>query len=177
MQYMEDSFPIHILTGSGGPSSSRLPAKERSTLPQESPIRSLCGDRLHVARGIVINSPIAEDQPTLEAPTRVQPPRGRKPSAPKLTGKRQVPEKPPVKNRGPGNPLQGVSLKKRCVCKNQISPRRKTTSTGTNRGPTAPATSTRVGTQQQANPPINLIPAMTRQGTDFWSRLNTLPQP
>ncbi|KAF3540298.1 hypothetical protein F2Q69_00024792 [Brassica cretica] len=118
-----------------------VPAKERSTLPHESPIRSLCGDRLHVARGIVINSPIAEDQPTLEAPTRVQPPRGRKPSAPKLTGKRQVPEKPPVKNRGPGNPLQGVSLKKRCVCKNQISPRRKTTSTGTNRGPTAPATS------------------------------------
>uniref|UniRef100_A0A0D3B9U6 Uncharacterized protein n=1 Tax=Brassica oleracea var. oleracea TaxID=109376 RepID=A0A0D3B9U6_BRAOL len=70
VQYLEESFPIHILSGSGEPSSSRIPAKERLTVPHESPIRSLSGDRRHVAAGIMTNPPEVEEQPLLELQPR-----------------------------------------------------------------------------------------------------------
>ncbi|WZZ66704.1 hypothetical protein YC2023_078074 [Brassica napus] len=43
VQYMEDTFPMHILNTSGNPSSSRPPAKERLSLLQVSPIREFPG--------------------------------------------------------------------------------------------------------------------------------------
>lgn len=177
VQYLEDTFPLHILTGSGGPSSSRLPAKERLSLPQESPIRSLSGDRRQVAAGLIINSPVAEDQPRLEAqerPLASKASKGKKPTVPKATGKKKAPEKPPAKKKGSGSPLQGVSLKKHRVCKAQNSPCRKVSPAGASASTPLPATGSRARAQQSTNPQISLIPAMTRQGTDFRARQNTL---
>lgn len=69
IQYMEDSFPTHILQSTGQPSSSRVPVKERLTLPQESPIRSLSEDRKVVADALA--SPLSSDAND-PLPTRYQ---------------------------------------------------------------------------------------------------------
>ncbi|KAF3527149.1 hypothetical protein F2Q69_00049554 [Brassica cretica] len=61
VQYMEDTFPMHILNTSGNPSSSRPPAKERLSLLQVSPIRSLSSDRAHLDAGLRIGSPLEEN--------------------------------------------------------------------------------------------------------------------
>lgn len=90
VQYMEDTFPLHILnTSSGNPSSSKPPAKERLSLPQVSPIRSLSSDRAHLAAGLRIGSPLEENAhegQTLMLQTATT--NGRKTSISKAAGKR-----------------------------------------------------------------------------------------
>ncbi|KAH0900324.1 hypothetical protein HID58_049892, partial [Brassica napus] len=125
VQYLEDTFPTHILNTSGGPSSSRPPTRERLTLPQESPIRSLSGDRRHLAE--VNMARVTEEEANLNNSNLQQAPpsKARKATTSKATGKRKASERPPPKRRVAHSPLQGVSLKKRRVSKVQNSPRGK----------------------------------------------------
>lgn len=190
VQYLEDTFPMHILNSSGGPSSSRLPAKERLSFSQESPIRSLSSDRRHIAMDISAN-PVIPDSGmiTQELQIGTQSKRVSKATSAKATTKRKTTEKPtekaPPKKKIARSPLQGVSLKKRRLNKIQNSPRSKATGMAPPEdlatGEAAPATanttrtSTRTRNQQSAAPTINIIPAMTRKGTDFRSDPNTLP--
>lgn len=179
VQYMEDTFPLHILNTSGNPSSSRLPAKERLSMPQVSPIRSLSADRDHLAVGIINAAPtedVNQETPELTIHTAVT--SGRRTASAKTAGKRKVAEKAPAKKRVARSPLKGVSAKKRRVT-TQNSPRRKPTAETPAAGTSTAATGTRADTRgrnrQSTNPPINLIPAITRQGRDFRSAQNTLP--
>ncbi|CAG7902779.1 unnamed protein product, partial [Brassica rapa] len=123
VQYLEDTFPTHILNTSGGPSSSRPPARERLTLPQESPIRSLSGDRRHLAE--VNMARVTEEEANLNSSNLQQAPpsKVRKANTSKASGKRKAAERPPPKRKVAQSPLQGVSLKKRRVNKIQNSPR------------------------------------------------------
>ncbi|CAN6851370.1 unnamed protein product, partial [Brassica oleracea] len=130
VQYLEDTFPTHILNTSGGPSSSRHPARERLTLPQESPIRSLSGDRRHLAE--VNMARVTEEEANLNNSNLQQAPpsKARKATNSKATGKRKASERPPPKRRVAHSPLQGVNLKKRRVSKVQNSPRGKPSNKG-----------------------------------------------
>lgn len=98
----------------------------------------------------------------------------------KMAGKRKESEKPPTKKVA-RSPLHGVSIKKRRMNQIQNSPRRKldlespehheqVIEKATGRGRKSKAKA-----QVRTDPPIKLIPAMTRNGTDFRSGLNTLP--
>ncbi|KAL0864643.1 hypothetical protein Bca101_043761 [Brassica carinata] len=156
LQYMEEIFPAHIISGSGGPSSSRLPAKERLTLPQESPIRSLSSDRRHVATCIISNPPEDGDHPGVETQLRIQPARAKKTinaKAAKAAGKRKAPDEPQAKKRTARNPLQGVSLKKHRINKIQNSPRCKDTARTPSPKQNIPAPAPPTGAQQRPNPP------------------------
>ncbi|CAN7090376.1 unnamed protein product [Brassica rapa subsp. narinosa] len=175
VQYLEDTFPTHILNTSGGPSSSRPPARERLTLPQESPIRSLSGDRRHLAE--VNMARVTEEEANLNSSNLQQAPpsKVRKANTSKASGKRKAAERPPPKRKVAQSPLQGVSLKKRRVNKIQNSPRGKSANKGVPGNATTPAMETRARNKRQTNPTVTLIPAMTRQGTDFRSAQSTLP--
>lgn len=185
--YLEDTFPMHILNTPGGPSSSRLPAKERLSLPQISPIRSLSTDRRHQATCIIIRSPADEVIQENNDPPQLAPPaKPSKTTKAKAAGKRKATEQsadlPPTKKRVVRSPLQGVSLKKRRIAKVHNSPRSKPVDANArseaNVAESVPPPGTRAGTrarnQQRDNPPVNLIPALTRRGTDFRTVPNTL---
>ncbi|KAL0827637.1 hypothetical protein Bca101_051315 [Brassica carinata] len=123
IQYMEETFPVHILNSAGLPSSSRLPARERLSLPQESPIRSLSEDRRHLASICANNQPLTINEPSsLGQPITGVRAKGRS-AVSKTTGKRKASEPPASKKRVVRSPLHGVSLKKRRVAKVQSSPR------------------------------------------------------
>ncbi|KAH0886912.1 hypothetical protein HID58_063008 [Brassica napus] len=113
IQYMEESFPVHILNSVGVPSSSRLPARERLSLPQVSPIRSLSEDRRHFASALgVSNQPLVITEPlaTNEPPPLAKSTGGRakgKGAVSKATGKRKVQEQPASKRRMVRSPLHG----------------------------------------------------------------------
>lgn len=178
IQYMEESFPAHILHSSEQPSSSRLPAKERLSLPQESPIRTLSEDRRHLASTLpvlpTLQSPAKNNGATATATKAIG-----TSAASKVTGKRKAQGQPAVKKRAVRSSLHGVSLKMRRVNKAQISPRqspRRKLYGESSASEDVPAASKRKPKgQARKNPPINLIPAMTRQGTDFRSARSTLP--
>lgn len=187
IQFLEDDFPTHILHSGGMPSSSRLPAKDRLSLPQVSPIRTLSEDRRVLATGLTITVHDEEDQSNQELPLVALPKQRRNNTSTKASGKRKAPEtqavKPQVK-RVARSTLQGVSLKKRRLTRAQISPRRnsprnspqgKQISNEAAADTSDPSLRSRTKKKQNVNPPITLIPAMTRQGTDFRSGRTTLP--
>ncbi|WZZ37449.1 hypothetical protein YC2023_020850 [Brassica napus] len=167
-----------LLNGVANSDSGRLQeveARERLTLPQESPIRSLSGDRRHLAE--VNMARVTEEEANLNNSNLQQAPpsKARKATTSKATGKRKASERPPPKRRVAHSPLQGVSLKKRRVSKVQNSPRGKPANKRVSGNATTPAMETRARNQRQTNPTVTLIPAMTRQGTDFRSGQSTLP--
>lgn len=182
IQYMEDTFPVHILNSAGVPSSSRVPARERLSLPQESPIRSLSEDRRYVAVNcatlppLVINEPLSQ---VMLPPPDSQAKGKRKGGVTKATGKRKAQEQPTTRKKVVRSPLHGVSLKKRRISKVQNSPRqsprRKLYDESTASEDLPVGSKKNPKAKERANPPINLIPAMTRQGTNFRSARSTLP--
>ncbi|KAF2607787.1 hypothetical protein F2Q68_00043509 [Brassica cretica] len=108
VQYLEDTFPTHILNNSGGPSSSRLPAKEQLTLPQISPIRSPSSDRRHLAAYNLATSLGDEsDHDSHNSQIAPLPTKAKATSTSKAKGKRTASDKPPPKRRIARSPLQG----------------------------------------------------------------------
>lgn len=177
VHYLEDTFPLTLLEGSGKPSSSRVPAVERLSRPQISPIRGLSEDRRQVEHTRDAPQQSEDGDPSYLPPATAGT-SSRKGKGVVLTsnGKGKVAENdlPQPRKRTTRTPLQGVSLKKRRVTKTVHSPKRRPTT-----GNTQPAKGSR-GVNQGArsiagDPPITLIPAITRSGKDFRSGPSTLP--
>lgn len=176
IQYLEETFPHRILEQAEKPSSSRVPATERLSMPQVSPIRSLSEDRTLLETNLP--SPVISE----DADPSYQPPyaqlgigRRNRVTAASAAGKRKAPEKKqtqPRKRTG-RSPLQGASVKLRRVTKTQSSPRRKLVIDAA--AVTGEQTNDQRAGRRTTNPPIQLIPARTRRGTDFRSEPSTLP--
>ncbi|KAG2332792.1 hypothetical protein Bca52824_003972 [Brassica carinata] len=126
IHFLEENFPNHILNTAEVSSSSKLPVKERLSLPQDSPIRTLSEDRRHLtASCLVIHSPVATEEPVQEGQHNTRSATKRKSAAAKASGKRKASDNPTSRKKVVRSPLHGVSLKKRRVSKAQNSPRRK----------------------------------------------------
>ncbi|KAL0722453.1 hypothetical protein Bca4012_037052 [Brassica carinata] len=112
------------LVQNGEPNSESV--KERLSLPQDSPIRTLSEDRRHLtASCLVIHSPVATEEPVQEGQHNTRSATKRKSAAAKASGKRKASDNPTSRKKVVRSPLHGVSLKKRRVSKAQNSPRRK----------------------------------------------------
>ncbi|KAG5405229.1 hypothetical protein IGI04_011348, partial [Brassica rapa subsp. trilocularis] len=127
IQYLEDTFPTNLLDNSGNPSSSRPPARERLSLPQVSPIRSLSEDRRQLELTVPHLEMSEEADPSYQLPTESTRMKKGKVTTTKAAGKRKAMEKlqPIPKRRVVKSPRQVASTKIRRVTKTQNSPRRK----------------------------------------------------
>lgn len=163
IQYLEDTMPIHLIgsnskVGIGSTSGAR-------PLTQNSPIRSLSEDRLHVSLRLG------------PCPTSESPP-------PELQMEQTAPEQPALKSKAAGkrksaatttrkrvarSPIQGVSLKKRRIAKVQNSPKRKLSS-GLTVGGTAASQ-----LPDDNQPSTTIIPGITRRGSGFRTAPSSLP--
>lgn len=185
VQYLEESFRDYVVDISSKPSGSRVPAKERLSLPETptSPIRTLSEDRLHVSLrlgGLPLPEPI-EDLPPEAAPQKKRlgrPPNSEKRSTVTPQTKSKQSAKPPVRKpaarkRAARTPLQGVSLKKRRVAQVQNSPRSKNSG---NSAPIAASPTDEATDNTQEQPPTaRIIPAISKRVVDFRAPPSALP--
>ncbi|CAN7068872.1 unnamed protein product, partial [Brassica rapa subsp. trilocularis] len=131
IQYLEENLNNHLVGSSGKASTSRIPAHERLSLPQSSPIRTLSEDRLLIANTLRSPGNLEGSGQSLHIDIQpAGPKRGRKPAVPKAVGKRKVSEKPPPTKRVQKSPGQEAPAKRRRVVRVQNSPRRKRLSGG-----------------------------------------------
>ncbi|KAH0862443.1 hypothetical protein HID58_079654 [Brassica napus] len=99
IHYLEDTFRNQAVDSSSKPSSSRVPASERLSLPMplsSVPIRTLSEDRLHVSLrlgGLPVSDPV-EDVPPMAAQKKK---RGRPPSSSKAQAIPKAPSKEATK--------------------------------------------------------------------------------
>lgn len=171
IQYLEVTFPPHLLSSAGQPSSSRIPAKERLSRNQESPIRTLSEDRRVVALNLDHPQTSEEGDPSYQLPTVT----GRITNRGKETNSKATGKNIQTRKRVARSPLQGVSLKKQRLAKVHNSPRRKlVVEAGSTRDDTIGENPITDATTQR-NPPIRIIPARSKKGADFRSGPSTLP--
>lgn len=180
IQYLEDTFLNQVVNSSSKPSSSRIPASERLSLPallSSSPIRTLSEDQLHVSLrlgGLPESDPV-EDVPPMAAQKKR---RGRPPSSAKSQVIPKAPpkaatKKPASNKRVNCTSIQGVSLKKRRVSKVQSSP--------CNRHPGGSGTTAVLSPNETTDntqdlpTPARLIPATSKHVVDFRTPPNALP--
>ena len=158
VQYFEETMGEAPITGRTGASGSKH--------TEQSPIRTLSEDRLHVSRRL---GPVpAEPDVTVTLPLGPPPKRSGRIAA-KTLGKRKIlPQVAPKK--GPTTAGQGVCVKKRRITKVHNSPKRK---------PTPAAESSKMGGRArnafQTGPSTRVYPASKKKVADFRPLQDPLP--
>ncbi|KAG2288886.1 hypothetical protein Bca52824_048490 [Brassica carinata] len=175
VHYLEDTFPLTLLEGSGKPSSSRVPAVERLSRPQISPIRGLSEDRRQVEHTRDAPQQSEDGDPSYLPPATTGT-SSRKGKGVVLTsnGKGKIAENdlPQPRKRTTRTPLQGVSLKKRRVTKTVHSPKRRPTT-----GNTQPAKGSRGVEILDSSPNLIDVKIVTGSEPTFITFIYGVPRP